>query len=151
MVHLLSTHFLMLDLSRLASSAGLYLMWCTHQYLPRPIFKLLSTRIGPACSVLMLTVLWLSTLHIPPPSTSRVTPLTQLHTPLPVLSTPSLYINRSLRTIQNRQSSYTWLSGSTLIESLQYLQPAGWWDKSTVKARPATHTMRFESKLRRRW
>ena len=41
------------------------------------------------------------------PSTSRVTPLTQLHIPLPLLSTPPLCIYRGLKAIQNRQSSHT--------------------------------------------
>ena len=45
-------------------------------------------------------------------STSCVSPLTQFHTPLPLLSTPPLCIYRGLRAIQNRQSSHTWLSGS---------------------------------------
>ena len=40
-------------------------------------------------------------------STSRVSPLTQFHTPLPLLSTPLLCIYRGLRAIQNRQSSHT--------------------------------------------
>ena len=48
-------------------------------------------------------------------STSHVSSLTQFHTPLPLLSTPPLCIYRGLRAIQNRQSSHTWLSGSTVI------------------------------------
>ena len=40
-------------------------------------------------------------------STSRVSSLTQFHTPLPLLSTPPLCIYRGLRAIQNRQSSHT--------------------------------------------
>ena len=47
------------------------------------------------------------------PQYQSCNPLTQWHTPLPLLSTPLSCINRSLRTIQNRQSSHTWLSGST--------------------------------------
>ena len=50
-------------------------------------------------------------------STSRVSSLTQFHTLLPLLSIPPLciYRDRGLRAIQNRQSSYTWLSGSTVM------------------------------------
>ena len=46
------------------------------------------------------------------PGTSDVTPLTRVHTLLPLLSTPPSCINRSRSTIQNRQS---WLSGSTHV------------------------------------
>jgi hypothetical protein len=53
------------------------------------VFRLMSTRIGPAYSVLILTVLWLTTPLYTTPGTSRVTPLTQLHTHFPLLFTPS--------------------------------------------------------------
>ena len=61
-----------------------------------------STRIGPGYPVLVLTVYDSLPCHTPPPSTSDVTPLTQLHTHFPLVSTPPSCINRSRSTIQNR-------------------------------------------------
>ena len=66
-----------------------------------------STRIGPGYPILVLTVYDSLPYHTPPPSTSDVTPLTQLHTHFPLVSTPPSCINRSRNTIQNRQSSHT--------------------------------------------
>ena len=59
----------------------------------------MSTRIGPGYSVLVLTAYDSLPCHIPPLSTSDVTPLTQLHTHFPLVSTPPSCINRSRSTI----------------------------------------------------
>jgi hypothetical protein len=59
----------------------------------------LSTRIGPGYPVLVLTASDSLPCHTPPPSTSDVTPLTQLHAYFPLVSTPPSCINRSRSTI----------------------------------------------------